>query len=125
MATCRLRELPVGGMARISGIDDTHRSYRTKLLSMGLTRGTALFVRNIAPLGDPILVTVRGFDLSLRRDEADALLLERLFDDPETHGFQVRHRHGRFGWGRGRHRNGRRHHRHGRGATAVGCESCG
>ena len=80
MATCRLRELPVGSTARIDGIRDTHRSYRSKLLSMGLTRGTPIVVRNVAPLGDPILVSVRGYSLSLRRSEADALVLERLED---------------------------------------------
>ena len=51
MSHCKLRDLPVGGMARIEMIRDTHRAYRSKLLSMGLTRGTPLQVRNIAPLG--------------------------------------------------------------------------
>lgn len=92
MATCKLRELPVGSMARIDGIRDTHRSYRSKLLSMGLTRGTPLLVRNIAPLGDPILVSVRGYDLSLRRNEADALVLERLDGAPEEYGFRLQQR---------------------------------
>jgi ferrous iron transport protein A len=96
MTHCRLRDLPVGGMARIEMIRDTHRAYRSKLLSMGLTRGTPLQVRNIAPLGDPIIVSVRGFDLSLRRDEADALVLELLEGDPQAHGFRRRERgHGR------------------------------
>ncbi len=100
MTTCRLRELPIGGIARILGIRDTHRSYRSKLLSMGLTRGTPILIRNVAPLGDPILVSVRGFDLSLRRDEADALILEPLDGEPEEHGFRPRRRrrrHGRHG----------------------------
>ncbi len=102
MTTCRLRELPIGSIARIQGIRDTHRSYRSKLLSMGLTRGTPILVRNVAPLGDPILVSVRGFDLSLRRDEADALILEPLDGEPEEHGFRPqrrRRRHGRHGVG--------------------------
>ena len=98
MTHCKLRDLPVGGMARIEKILETHRAYRSKLLSMGLTRGTPLQVRNIAPLGDPIIVSVRGFDLSLRRDEADALVLVRLEDDPQAHGFR----------GRGRGHGGRR-----------------
>lgn len=78
MSEVRLRDLPVGGTARVTGIRDTHRSYRSKLLSMGLTRGTPLRVERIAPLGDPVHVTVRGFSLSLRGSEADALQLERL-----------------------------------------------
>lgn len=76
MRTHTLRNLPVGTTAVIQGIRETHRSYRSKLLSMGLTRGTKIVVKNVAPLGDPILISVRGFDLSLRRDEANAIQLE-------------------------------------------------
>ena len=108
MAQVRLRELSVGTMARVTGIRDTHRSYRSKLLSMGLTRGTPLVVERIAPLGDPVHVTVRGFGLSLRGDEADALVLEHLEGRHEDYGFSPR-----YG------RRGRRHlrlrlRRHGR-----------
>ena len=97
MATCTLRDLPVGSVARIAGIRETHRSYRSKLLSMGLTRGTTIHVRNMAPLGDPVLVSVRGFDLSLRRDEAAAIELELLDGTPEDHGFRHRRRRRRRG----------------------------
>ncbi|TVQ27359.1 MAG: hypothetical protein EA382_03965, partial [Spirochaetaceae bacterium] len=55
----------------------THRGYRSKLLSMGLTRGVRIVVRNRAPLGDPVQVGVRDFELSLRADEAAALRLVR------------------------------------------------
>lgn len=75
MSTHTLRQLPVGTTAVIQGIRESHRSYRSKLLSMGLTRGTEIFVRNVAPLGDPILIAVRGFNLSLRREEAAAIEL--------------------------------------------------
>jgi len=43
---------------------------------MGLTRGTEIKVKNVAPLGDPIHIAVRDFELSLRADEAEALLLQ-------------------------------------------------
>jgi ferrous iron transport protein A len=79
-------------MVRVTGIRDTHRSYRSKLLSMGLTRGTPLVVERIAPLGDPVHVTVRGFGLSLRGDEADALVLEHLEGEHEDYGFRPRRR---------------------------------
>ncbi|MFW6293219.1 MAG: FeoA family protein, partial [Spirochaetota bacterium] len=65
-----LRDVPVGEMARIVAIRPTHRSYRSKLLSMGLTRGTVVRVERVAPLGDPVVISVRGFELSLRKDEA-------------------------------------------------------
>lgn len=45
---------------------------------MGLTKGTDLTVNRVAPLGDPIEITVRGFHLSLRRDEAVALLVKEV-----------------------------------------------
>ncbi|MFO8065362.1 MAG: FeoA domain-containing protein [Spirochaetia bacterium] len=78
MVQCSLRDVPVGGMARIVGFTDIHKSYRAKLLSMGLTRGTPLLVEGTAPFGDPVHVSVRGFSLSLRRDEAQGLVLERI-----------------------------------------------
>ena len=105
MTPCQLRDLPVGGTARVLGIKDTHRSYRSKLLSMGLTRGTPLFVRRIAPFGDPIHISVRDYDLSLRRDEADALVLECA--DDEAAGRGGRHHRRR------RVRGPRAHHHHG------------
>lgn len=58
---------------------------------MGLTRGTPLVVERIAPLGDPVHVTVRGFGLSLRGDEADALVLEHLEGEHEDYGFRPRY----------------------------------
>ena len=42
---------------------------------MGITKGTDIYVRKVAPLGDPIEVTVRGFELSLRKDEAQNVLV--------------------------------------------------
>lgn len=112
MSEYRLRDIPVGSMGRIVAIRPTHRSYRSKLLSMGLTRGTAVLVQRVAPLGDPILITVRGFDLSLRKDEADALVLEPVEGDPEEHGFTNAPRRGRRrknGRGPGPHGAGRGH----------------
>ena len=101
----RLRDVPIGSMARIIGIRETYQSYRSKLLSMGLTRGTPILVRNIAPFGDPIHISVRGFELSLRADEADALVLEPLDGNPTTYGFRWQRGLGRrLGRGRGRRR---------------------
>jgi ferrous iron transport protein A len=51
-------------------------AYREKLLAMGLIRGTEFVVERVAPLGDPIEITVRGFALSLRKDEASAIMIE-------------------------------------------------
>ena len=46
---------------------------KRRIMDMGLTKGTAVTVRKIAPLGDPIELTVRGYELSIRKDEAAAI----------------------------------------------------
>ena len=43
---------------------------KRRLMDMGITRGTEVFVRKVAPLGDPIQVTIRGYELSLRKGDA-------------------------------------------------------
>ena len=72
-----LRQLVAGESGRVLGFDKGSRVYRQKLLAMGLTPGTEFTVVRYAPLGDPVEIRVRGFALSLRKDEADALLVER------------------------------------------------
>ncbi len=71
-------DLRAGEEGRILGFAVPRQSpYRQKLLSMGLTPGTGFIVLRVAPLGDPIEIRVRGFDLSLRRHEAAILRIER------------------------------------------------
>lgn len=72
----RLRDLKAGDRAVVVGYAEGDTSYRSKLLAMGLTRGSVIKVVKVAPLGDPVKVEVRGYDLSLRKDEADALVVE-------------------------------------------------
>lgn len=47
-----------------------------RIMDMGITKGTSIFVRKVAPLGDPVEVTVRGYELSLRKADADMILVE-------------------------------------------------
>ena len=56
-------------IARINGQGPVKR----RIMDMGLTKGTEVSVRKVAPLGDPIELTVRGYELSIRRDEAAAI----------------------------------------------------
>ncbi len=49
---------------------------KRRIMDMGITRGTEIYVRKVAPLGDPIEVTVRGYELSLRRADADMIEVE-------------------------------------------------
>ncbi|WP_268968825.1 FeoA family protein [Pseudomonas schmalbachii] len=73
-----LKELAVGDRARVTGFNQGGSAYRRKLLSMGLTPGAELAVTRVAPMGDPVEIRVRGFSLSLRKAEADALVVEKL-----------------------------------------------
>lgn len=75
--TITVRELSPGQTATVAGYNTSDAHYRSKLLSMGLTRGTELRLVKVAPLGDPVEIEVRGYRLSLRKKEAEALLLKR------------------------------------------------
>lgn len=72
-----LRELHIGEKGTIVGYAKGASAYRERLLAMGLTRGTEFAVKRAAPLGDPVEIFVRGFALSLRKDEAAAVIVEK------------------------------------------------
>jgi len=72
-----LTTLQVGERAIISGYSKQGKAIRPKLLAMGLTRGTEVCLKRTAPLGDPVELEVRGFHLSLRKDEAAILFVEK------------------------------------------------
>ena len=73
-----LGELAAGERGRVVGYQRGDRSYREKLLSMGLTPGTEFSVVRLAPLGDPVEINVRGYAVSLRKGEAQLLRVEKL-----------------------------------------------
>ena len=68
-----LREVPVGATAKVVKLYG-EGAVKRRIMDMGITRGTQVYVRKVAPLGDPIEVTVRGYELSLRK--ADAAMIE-------------------------------------------------
>lgn len=73
----QLNSLKVGDKARIKSLSaGGDKVYRKRLVAMGLIPGTEFVVARIAPLGDPIEILVRGFLLSLRKDEASILQVE-------------------------------------------------
>ncbi len=49
---------------------------KRRIMDMGITKGVEIYVRKVAPLGDPIEVTVRGYELSLRKADADMIILQ-------------------------------------------------
>ena len=72
----KIKEMKPGEKAIIAGYEKDNKELRSKLLTMGLTKRTELEVVKFAPLGDPVEIKVRGFSLSLRKEEADILNLE-------------------------------------------------
>ena len=49
---------------------------RRRIMDMGITKGPSIFVRKVAPLGDPVEITVRGYELSIRKGDAENILVE-------------------------------------------------
>lgn len=73
-----LSELKVGERAQVLGFGDSTGAYRRKLLSMGIMPGVEINVVRVAPMGDPVEVRLRGFSLTLRKNEALNLQVEKL-----------------------------------------------
>lgn len=67
-----LRDIPVGQSSTVLKIHG-EGALKRRIMDMGITKGTDIFVRKVAPLGDPIEITVRGYELSIRKDDADIL----------------------------------------------------
>lgn len=74
----QLSNLSVGSRGRVLSFAPSAKAYRHKLLAMGLTPKTEFQIIRVAPLGDPIELQVRGFALSLRKEEAACLQVERI-----------------------------------------------
>ena len=70
-----LREVPVGGTAKVKKIYG-EGAVKRRIMDMGITRGVEVHVRKLAPLGDPIEITVRGYELSLRKADAESIEVE-------------------------------------------------
>jgi ferrous iron transport protein A len=71
-----IADLAVGQSGRVTGFIKGTQTYRQKLLAMGLVKGTQFTISRVAPMGDPVELTVRNYNLSLRRAEATVLLVE-------------------------------------------------
>ena len=68
MAT--LKEVKVGETVTVRKLNG-EGAIKRRIMDMGLTKGTEVYIRKVAPLGDPIEVTVRGYELSLRKADAE------------------------------------------------------
>ena len=67
-----LRESKVGDTAVVAKLHG-EGPLKRRVMDMGITKGVELYVRKVAPLGDPIEITVRGYELSLRRADVDII----------------------------------------------------
>lgn len=72
-----LRDISVGERARVVKLSG-EGALKRHIMDMGVTKGVEVFVRKVAPLGDPLEVSVRGYELSLRKSEAESVLVERI-----------------------------------------------
>ena len=70
-----LKEVPIGGKARVVKIHG-EGAVKRRIMDMGITKGVEIHVRKVAPLGDPIEITVRGYELSLRKADAESIEVE-------------------------------------------------
>ncbi len=70
-----LREVPVGSTAKVVRIHG-EGAVKRRIMDMGITKGVEIYVRKVAPLGDPIEITVRGYELSLRKADAESIEVE-------------------------------------------------
>ena len=70
-----LREVPVGGRAKVKRIHG-EGAVKRRIMDMGITRGVEIEVRKVAPLGDPIEITIRGYELSIRKADAENIEVE-------------------------------------------------
>lgn len=70
-----LREVAVGQTVTVKKLSGAGPIKR-RIMDMGITKGVEVYVRKVAPLGDPVEVTVRGYELSLRKADAEMIVVE-------------------------------------------------
>ena len=67
-----LRDVNVGETVSVVKLHG-EGALRRRIMDMGITRGTSIYVRKVAPLGDPVEITIRGYELSIRKGDADCI----------------------------------------------------
>ena len=70
-----LKDVKIGGTARVMKVEG-EGALRRRIMDMGITKGVEIYVRKAAPLGDPIEVMVRDYELSLRKADAEMIIVE-------------------------------------------------
>ena len=70
-----LKEAKIGQTVKVKKLDG-EGAVKRRIMDMGITKGTDVYIRKVAPLGDPIEVTVQGYELSLRKADAEMITVE-------------------------------------------------
>ena len=70
-----LRQAKVGETLKVVKLHG-EGAVKRRIMDMGITKGTSIYLRKVAPLGDPIEVTVRGYELSLRKEDAENIIVK-------------------------------------------------
>ena len=70
-----LKGVPVGGKAKVVRIHG-EGAVKRRIMDMGITKGVEIYVRKVAPLGDPVEINVRNYELSLRKADAEMIEVE-------------------------------------------------
>ena len=70
-----LREVKVGETATVVKLHGEGAT-KSRIMDMGLTKGTEVYIRKVAPLGDPVEITIRGYELSIRKADAELIEVE-------------------------------------------------
>lgn len=70
-----LRDVKIGETAKVVKLHG-EGAVKRRIMDMGVTKGVEIFVRKVAPLGDPVEITVRGYELSLRKQDAEIIEVE-------------------------------------------------
>ena len=70
-----LKEVPCGQTVKVTK-QNGEGPVKRRIMDMGITKGVEIYVRKVAPLGDPVEVTVRGYELSLRKADAEMICVE-------------------------------------------------
>lgn len=72
-----LKDAKVGQTVKVLGVKG-EGPLRRRIMDMGITKGVEIYVRKLAPLGDPVEINVRGYELSLRKDDAEMIEVEEV-----------------------------------------------
>lgn len=81
---CKLSELLVGQTGKLISFDNENKALRRRLLDMGLTKDVLIEIKMISPLGDPISIELRGYQLCMRKSDMDNILVEVVASSEET-----------------------------------------